>query len=74
MEIYSFFVSISNGRVYFWNKIRSRIKVFKPFEDVSRPSLSIDTIEISYVCVYKRASKAVMKGDRVECIEDARKE
>ncbi|EEE40498.1 conserved hypothetical protein [Prochlorococcus marinus str. MIT 9202] len=31
-------------------------------------------MEISYGCVYKRSSKPVMKGSRVETIEDARKE
>tara|TARA_A100001388_G_scaffold258916_1_gene225810 strand:+ start:675 stop:923 length:249 start_codon:yes stop_codon:yes gene_type:complete len=56
------------------NKDRSRIKVFKPFEDVSKSSPSIDAMEISYGCVYKRTSKPVMKGSRVESIEDARKE
>ena len=56
------------------NKDRSRIKVFKPFEDVSKSSLSIDAMEITYGCVYKRSSKPVMKGSRVESIEDARKE
>ena len=56
------------------NKQRNRIKVFKPFEDISKPSLSINAIEISYGCVYKRSSKPVMKGSRVETIEDARKE
>ena len=56
------------------NKERSRIKVFEPFEDVSKLSLSIDTIMISYGCVYKRSSKPVMKGSRVETIENARKE
>ena len=56
------------------NKDRSRIKVFKPFADLSKPFLSIDAMEISYGCVYKRASKPVMKGSRVESIEDARKE
>ena len=56
------------------NRERSRIKVFKPFADVSKPSLSIDAMEISYGCVYKRATKPVMKGSRVESIEDARKE
>ncbi len=29
---------------------------------------------ISYGCVYKRSSKPVMKGSRVESIEEARKE
>ena len=56
------------------NKERSRIKVFEPFEDVSKLSLSIDAIMISYGCVYKRSSKPVMKGSRVETIENAKKE
>ena len=56
------------------NNERSRIKVFKPFEDISNPSSSINAMEISYGCVYKRSSKPVMKGSRVESIEDARKE
>ena len=56
------------------NKQRNRIKVFKPFEDISKPSPSINAIEISYGCVYKRSSKPVIKGSRVESIEDARKE
>ena len=56
------------------NKERSRIKVFEPFEDISKPSLSINAIMISYGCVYKRSSKPVMKGSRVETIENARKE
>ena len=56
------------------NKDRSRIKVFEPFEVVSKPSPSIDAMMISYGCVYKRSSKPVMKGSRVETIEDARKE
>ena len=56
------------------NKDRSRIKVFEPFEDVSKPSPGIDVMMISYGCVYKRSSKPVMKGSRVETIEVARKE
>ena len=56
------------------NNKRDRIKVFKPFEDVSKISPAIDAIEISYGCVYKRSSKPVMKGSRVESIKDARKE
>ena len=56
------------------NKQRNRIKVFKPFEDISKPSPSINAMEISYWWVYKRSSKPVMKGSRVETIEDARKE
>ena len=56
------------------NKQRNRIKIFKPFEDISKPSPSINAMEISYGCVYKRSSKPVMKGSRVETIDDARKE
>ena len=56
------------------NKERSRIKVFEPFEDVSQPSPSINAMMISYGCVYKRSSKPVMKGSRIETIENARKE
>ena len=56
------------------NKDRSRIKVFEPFEDLTKPSPSLDAMMISYGCVYKRSSKPVMKGSRVESIEDARKE
>ena len=56
------------------NKDRSRIKVFEPFEDISKPSPNIDAMMISYGCVYKRSSKPVIKGSRVEKIETARKE
>ena len=56
------------------NKERSRIKVFEPFEDVSKPNININAMMISYGCVYKRSSKPVMKGSRVENIENARKE
>ena len=56
------------------NKDRSRIKVFEPFEDDSKPSSSIDAIMISYGCVYKRSSKPVMIGIRVETIKAARNE
>ena len=44
------------------NKQRNRIKVFKPFEDISKPSPSINAMEISYGCVYQRSSKPVIKG------------
>ena len=56
------------------NRERSRIKVFEPFEDVSMSRNSIDAMMISYGCVYKRSSKPIMKGSRVETIENARKE
>ena len=50
------------------NNERTRIKVFEPFEDVSKPILSINAMMISYGCVYKRNIKPVMKGSRVETI------
>ena len=56
------------------NKDISRIKVFESFEDVSKPSPSIDAMIISYGCVYKRSSKPVITGSRVETVEAARKE
>ena len=56
------------------NKDRSRIKVFEPFDDSSKNPSIIDVILISYGCVLKRSSKPVMKGSRVESIEEARKE
>ena len=56
------------------NKDRSRIKVFEVFEDVSKTSPNIDAMMISYGCVYKRSSKPVIKGSRVETIEVAREE
>ena len=56
------------------NNERSRIKVFEPFEDLSKPSLRVNAMMISYGCLYKRSSKPVMKGSRVETIENARKE
>ena len=56
------------------NKERSRIKVFDPFENVSKPSHSIDAMMISYECVYKWSSKPVIKASRVETVEAARKE
>ena len=56
------------------NKNKSRIKVFKSFEDVSNPSPAINAMEICYGFVYKRSSKPVMQGRRVESIEDEGKE
>ena len=56
------------------NKARSRIKVFEPFEDSSKNSYMVNAILISYSCVFKRSSKPVIKGSRVESIEEARNE
>ena len=56
------------------NKDSSRIKVFEPFENISKIRVTIDSMQISYGCVYKRSSKPVMKGSRVETVEIAREE
>ena len=56
------------------NKARSRIKVFEPFEDNLKNSSMVNAILISYGCVFMRSSKRVMKGSRVESIEEARNE
>ena len=54
------------------NKLRNRIKVFKPFKSSLKQAQEM--IEIEYGCVYKRSSKPVMKGSRLEPIEKARVE
>ena len=41
---------------------------------VLRTLRMINAILISYGCVFKRSSKPVMKGSRVESIEEARNE
>ena len=56
------------------NKARTRIKVFEPFEDNFKNSYMVNAILISYGCVLKRSSQPVMKGSRVESIEEARNE
>jgi len=56
------------------NKAKSRIKIFESFEDSSKNSSMINKILISYGWVFKRSSKPVMQGSRVESIEEARKE
>ncbi len=54
------------------NKLRNRIKVFKPFKSSLKQAQEM--MEIEYGCVYKRSSKPVMKGSRIEPIEKAREE
>ena len=56
------------------NKARSRIKIFESFEDSSKESSIINAILISYGCVFRRSSKPVIKGSRVETTEEARNE
>jgi len=62
------------GKFTLINKARSRIKIFEPIEDSSKNPSIINAILISYGCVLKRSSKPVMKGSRVESIEEARRE
>ena len=56
------------------NKDRNKIKVFEPFDGVSKTSPNIDAMMIFYGCTCKRSSKTVMKGSRVETIEEAKKD
>ena len=56
------------------NIARPRIKVFEPFADSSKNFSMINAMLISYGCVFKRSSKPVMQGSRVESIEEARNE
>ena len=54
------------------NKQRNRIKIFKSFK--STLPLAEEVMEIEYACVYKRSSKPVIKGSRIETLEKAREE
>ena len=54
------------------NKLRKRIKVFKPFKSSLKQAQEM--MEIEYGCVNKRSSKPAIKGSRVETIEKAREE
>ena len=67
---------MSSSKILFLliNKYSSRIKVFEPFENISKPFPSIYALMISCGFVYKRLSKPVIKGSRVETKENARKE
>ena len=54
------------------NKQRNRIKIFKKFKSTLTQTEEI--MEIEYACVYKRSSKPVIKGSRIETLEKAREE
>tara|TARA_B100000674_G_scaffold94634_1_gene67186 strand:+ start:269 stop:511 length:243 start_codon:yes stop_codon:yes gene_type:complete len=54
------------------NKQRNRIKIFKKFK--STLPQAEEVMEIEYACIYKRLSKPVIKGSRIETLEKARKE
>ena len=45
------------------NKDKTRIKVFKPLDDVSKSSLIFDAMEISYGFVYRKFLKKVLSGE-----------
>jgi hypothetical protein len=53
------------------NKARSRIKVLEPFEDNSKNSSMVNTLLISYGCVFKRSSKPVIKGSKAYSVKKA---
>ena len=54
------------------NKQRNRIKIFKKFKCTLLQTE--ECMEIEYACVYKRSSKPVIKGSRIETLEKAREE
>ncbi len=54
------------------NKQKNRIKIFKKFK--STLPQAEEVMEIEYACVYKRSSKPVIKGSRIETLEKAREE
>ena len=54
------------------NKRGNRIKIFKRFK--STLPQAEEVIEIEYACVYKRSSKPVIKGSRIEALEKVREE
>ena len=54
------------------NNKRNRIKIFKKFK--SALPQADDVMEIEYACVYKRSSKPVIKGSRIETLEKSREE
>ena len=52
------------------NKDKSRLKVFVPFDDVSKPSPFKNTMIISYGCIYKK----IINFARIENLAEARNE
>ncbi len=54
------------------NNKRNRIKIFKKFKSTLPQAQEL--MEIEYACVYKRSSKPVIKGSRIETLEKAREE
>ena len=54
------------------NKQKNRIKIFKKFKS-TLPQVQ-ELMEIEYACVYKRSSKPIIKGCRIETLEKAREE
>ena len=51
---------------------RNRMKIFKKFNSALLQAEEV--MEIEYACVYKRSSKPVIKGSRIETLEKAREE
>ena len=55
------------------SKNRISIKVFEPFEYISKHRPNIDAVMISYGCVHKRRIKPVMKESRVKLLNKLEK-
>ena len=56
------------------NKDRTRIKVFETFEDVSKPSPSIDAMMISYgCCIYKEVVNQLLKVTELKLLKQQEK-
>ena len=51
------------------NKNRYWIKIFKLFDDISKPTPIINTIGIRNDCVYKRCNKQILKDSKVVFIQ-----
>ncbi len=64
--------------LFLWKNLLKSIKPDRGLNYLNLLKIVLSTllwlILISYGCVFKRSSKPVMKGSRVESIEEARKE
>ncbi len=61
-----------NEEFFLINKQKTRVKRFRKFENISNKESYF--IEINYCCVYKSSTKPVYKVNRIESLEDVRKE
>ena len=61
------------GKFTLINKDRSRIKVFRPFQNISKPSQSIDAIMISYGSIYKKTLNQLCKVAELKLLKQLEK-